>query len=204
MNDSTKSKILAIAHKLFAEYGFNGVSIRDLAKECDVNVSAINYHFKSKENLYIETVKESIGQTSEKVRAIYDNLKNPSIDELSMQVFDYFVSESEDLKTAFKLVMGQSNKNACIMPLSDDIVGYAGPPGGEYFAKCLMHEFPNTSQIDIDWAVRTLFTLIIHKSLVTCNESLMKSLCKKNITEDIIRNDITRLIKMIRQEFKGS
>jgi AcrR family transcriptional regulator len=49
---TTKERLLAAAEKLFAERGFEGVSVRDLAAEADVNVAAVNYHFQGKENLY--------------------------------------------------------------------------------------------------------------------------------------------------------
>ncbi|MFO7654826.1 MAG: TetR family transcriptional regulator [Candidatus Krumholzibacteriia bacterium] len=48
--------MLAAAERLFAERGFDGVSVRDLAAEADVNVAAVNYHFQGKENLYREVL----------------------------------------------------------------------------------------------------------------------------------------------------
>lgn len=48
----TKERLLDAAELMFAEHGFDGVSIRDLSAAADVNVAAVNYHFQSKENLY--------------------------------------------------------------------------------------------------------------------------------------------------------
>ena len=42
-----KHRILKEAMISFAEKGYNATSIRDLAKDAEVNVAAINYHFKS-------------------------------------------------------------------------------------------------------------------------------------------------------------
>lgn len=43
--------ILLAAEKLFAEEGFDGASIRTIAKEANVNIAMISYYFGSKEKL---------------------------------------------------------------------------------------------------------------------------------------------------------
>jgi AcrR family transcriptional regulator len=40
-----------VAEQLFAEQGFDGTSIRDIAQHAGVNLAMINYYFGSKENL---------------------------------------------------------------------------------------------------------------------------------------------------------
>lgn len=44
-------EILQVAEKLFAEEGFDGTSVRDIAKEANINVAMISYYFGSKEKL---------------------------------------------------------------------------------------------------------------------------------------------------------
>ena len=44
-------EILQAAEKLFAEEGFDGTSIRNIAKEANVNIAMISYYFGSKEKL---------------------------------------------------------------------------------------------------------------------------------------------------------
>jgi len=44
-------EILQVAEKLFAEEGFDGASIRTIAKEAGVNIAMISYYFGSKEKL---------------------------------------------------------------------------------------------------------------------------------------------------------
>ena len=48
---NTRSRILDVAEDLFGEQGFDRVSIRDITKQAQVNLAAINYHFGSKEDL---------------------------------------------------------------------------------------------------------------------------------------------------------
>lgn len=49
---NTKETILNTAEKLFAQKGFHNTSIRELTSEANVNISAINYHFGSKDKLF--------------------------------------------------------------------------------------------------------------------------------------------------------
>ncbi|RYE23036.1 MAG: TetR/AcrR family transcriptional regulator [Sphingobacteriales bacterium] len=46
-----QAHIIEVAQKLFATNGFAGTSVRDIAKEADVNVAMISYYFGSKEKL---------------------------------------------------------------------------------------------------------------------------------------------------------
>lgn len=49
---STRSRILLAAEAEFADHGFDGVSVRQIALRADVPVALINYHYGSKEGLY--------------------------------------------------------------------------------------------------------------------------------------------------------
>ncbi|MCE6987583.1 TetR/AcrR family transcriptional regulator [Dyadobacter sp. CY323] len=44
-------QIIEVGERLFAQKGFAGTSVRDIAQEADVNVSMISYYFGSKEKL---------------------------------------------------------------------------------------------------------------------------------------------------------
>ncbi len=49
---ATRARIVAAAEAEFADHGFDGVSVRQIALRADVPVALINYHFGSKEGLY--------------------------------------------------------------------------------------------------------------------------------------------------------
>jgi AcrR family transcriptional regulator len=57
--DETRQRILEAAGPLFAEHGFNATSVRTIIEHAGVNLSAVNYHFRSKEQLYVETVRHA-------------------------------------------------------------------------------------------------------------------------------------------------
>jgi len=64
-DNETRSRVLKAAAHLFAERGFNHVSIRDICEEAGSNVASVNYHFGDKLGLYREligTVAEEMNQ----------------------------------------------------------------------------------------------------------------------------------------------
>jgi AcrR family transcriptional regulator len=55
--EGTADRILKTAERLFAERGFNGVSVRTLAAAAGVNIASIGYHFRNKEGLLAEVYR---------------------------------------------------------------------------------------------------------------------------------------------------
>lgn len=52
-NSGPKLRLVEAAEKLFAENGFESVSVRDITKEAGANVAAVNYHFGSRDGLVV-------------------------------------------------------------------------------------------------------------------------------------------------------
>jgi AcrR family transcriptional regulator len=48
----TRTRLLDVAERLFAERGYSGVSLREVVQQADVNIAAVHYHFGSKEALF--------------------------------------------------------------------------------------------------------------------------------------------------------
>lgn len=55
---STRDRLIEAAGQLFAGRGYEETSIREIAEAAGANVAAINYHFRGKENLYREVIRE--------------------------------------------------------------------------------------------------------------------------------------------------
>lgn len=58
IEDPTREKLLDAAEKLFAEKGFDAVSVREITKAAGVNLGAINYHFGGKKDLYLSVFRQ--------------------------------------------------------------------------------------------------------------------------------------------------
>lgn len=59
---AVEQRILDVSEELFCQNGFDGTSIRDITTKANCNVSAVNYHFGGKENLYLATFKRHLGE----------------------------------------------------------------------------------------------------------------------------------------------
>lgn len=55
--EPTQTKLLGISVELFAEQGFSGVSMRDIARAASITPAAIYHHFANKEALYFAAME---------------------------------------------------------------------------------------------------------------------------------------------------
>jgi len=69
----TKQKILNVATDEFAKYGYDKLSMNNLAKKLDVNKATIYYHFKDKQSLYQEILTNLIHLKSKETEEIINN-----------------------------------------------------------------------------------------------------------------------------------
>ena len=57
--EDTSERIIAAAGAAFAERGFRGTTIRQITTRAGVNVAAVNYYFRDKEELYLRVLREA-------------------------------------------------------------------------------------------------------------------------------------------------
>src|SRR5512133_107184 len=70
---ATREALILAATNLFAEHGFDGVSVDRIAAESGVNKALINYHFGGKAGLYAEILHLVFGSISEGLRKIRES-----------------------------------------------------------------------------------------------------------------------------------
>ena len=100
----TKTKILEVANNLFAERGYGGTSIRDIAKEADVNLSAVNYHFTNKDNLYAQVFQMNHRWMEESIAQIGAD-ESLDMKEFTWKVFEFFSLNGAPLLNTFKIFL---------------------------------------------------------------------------------------------------
>ena len=59
-DQATRRRILDHAAALFAERGFEKVTVREICRDARANVAAVNYHFGGKRSLYLAVVESAI------------------------------------------------------------------------------------------------------------------------------------------------
>jgi len=54
-----RDRLIQAAGEIFGEQGYAGATVREITKQADVNLAAINYYFRDKEELYWEVLKHA-------------------------------------------------------------------------------------------------------------------------------------------------
>jgi AcrR family transcriptional regulator len=73
LDKSTEEKILSAGKKIFTQKGFNATKIRDIASEAGINLSLVNYYFRSKEKLFERIMTENVNTLFEMVGPVLNN-----------------------------------------------------------------------------------------------------------------------------------
>ncbi len=87
---NTKEKIFDVSIDLFSQYGYNGVSIRQIAKEVGIKESSIYNHYPSKESILESILNYYIEEMLKEEAPIMQSSEDLDLD------FDYFYKKGSD------------------------------------------------------------------------------------------------------------
>lgn len=91
MPTDIKTHLLTVAERLFAEKGYDAVSIRAVTQAAGVNVAAVNYHFGSKEELYLAMIRRHVVPMNEERGRRLDALEASGVPLSTEAVFGAFI-----------------------------------------------------------------------------------------------------------------
>lgn len=194
----TREKIIKAARVLFADLGYEGTSVREIAKTAEVNVASVNYYFSSKENLFLEIMRSGYRECAEDLKLLLEK-NNGHLENTLVDFLHHFLNNSHDLLSHFKMMMSSQHSHLLVSEGTED--SSFGPPGGMIISEVLKKESPNSMPQDIIWAMRTLFSHVTHLSLIhTCclrtNQNVAFS------TKDDLEKSIRRITRLVIQELK--
>jgi AcrR family transcriptional regulator len=192
----TRSRILAVSRDLFSQLGFDGTSIRAIASSAGTNIASINYHFKTKENLFWQVLAASFLEGESACREL--SQASVSLEEFALKVYDHFCLENTVIRNTMKLIMSER------LALPEDsefaqllAMNSFGPPGGKYFAAFITVEVgPNVPQEKIIWGVKTIFGTIVHWATV-CRSTHIQviSQTRPYLTPEQFREDVRHVVR---------
>src|SRR3954465_13108271 len=85
-------QIIETAERLFAERGFDGTSVRDIADEAGINVAMISYYFGSKEKLLHALFTYRAEGTTQVLEAMLQNKDLDPLQKVNVMI-DYFIDK---------------------------------------------------------------------------------------------------------------
>ena len=95
--------LMDTAERLFAERGYEAVSVRELATEAGVNVAMVSYYFGSKEGLFEKIIEEKIPRTRYALEELVHSDLTPW--EKMSQTIDIYVDKMLSTHTFSRVIM---------------------------------------------------------------------------------------------------
>jgi AcrR family transcriptional regulator len=197
----TKVKIIDAARVLFADRGFDGTSVRDIAKAADVNLAAINYHFKNKENLYLSIFMSDCENLETDISSLFE--EGITTSEFAWNLYELFIDRGDTLMNNFKLML-TSSVSVPTEYFKDD--ENFGPPGQETLLKVISQDVGDKVAVEAKlWAVHAIFTFVVHNGLMMSTSFMKERVARlKVLSPDAKKNSITALVRSVLNEIKNN
>ncbi|MBS1495879.1 MAG: TetR/AcrR family transcriptional regulator [Bacteroidetes bacterium] len=114
--------ILEKAEDLFAERGFDGATVRDIADSAGVNLAMISYYFGSKEKLMESLFKERMILMKLKVEALIENKTITPVQRIEILI-DNYIEKVIDKQPFYKIMLCEQviNKNTIVLKLIKEL-----------------------------------------------------------------------------------
>lgn len=168
----TKEHILNVAERLFAEDGFDAISVRAITQSAKVNLASINYHFGSKEGLIQAAFLRRVRPiNAERLRLLDDCEAGPAAPTLAEVVRAFVTPE-------FRLPGGEPGGDRLLLRF----IGRAYDAPGERLRQMFLEEFadlldrfgaaleralPGASSEEVMWRLHFVIGVLTHTLLTS-------------------------------------
>ncbi len=102
--------IIETAEQLFADTGFDGTSVRDIADKAGINVAMISYYFGSKEKLLEALFNYRSEDTILKLEEMLRNKEMQPLEKINMLI-DYYIEKFQKQNCFYKIMMREQVTN---------------------------------------------------------------------------------------------
>ena len=151
-HSGTAERILDAAEKLFADFGFDGVSLRQITREAGVRLALANYHFGPKLELFRAVVRRRAEALNAERFVLLENLPADAAIEQVLHAFTApFLERSQRGGPGWKnyaRVIAQITNSPRWTP---DILAVEFDPVARVFLAHIQKIFPHTHEENLHW-----------------------------------------------------
>ena len=178
---TTAEKILDAAEALFADSGYDAVSVRAITKRAGVELALVNYHFGSKSGLFSRVVERRAAEiNAERVRLLNEQTERSSVESIIDAFTRPFLEKSllgGGWKSYARLIAQVSNSprwTKLVMSTQFD-------PIAQTFVEHLRAVLPGSKIEDVYWGVHFLLGAVTFTFAETGRvDELSEGLCRSS------------------------
>ena len=164
--EKTKEDILRTAEVLFARQGYAETSLRQITDEAGVNVAAVNYHFRTKENLLVEILDRIVAPlNSSRLELLdeYESYGTPDVEQVltaflqpDLVLIQELRSRDPDLPRFVSRMYSEASE------LMTRVVGRQFAEVQDRFHTALGRAVPTASRADIAWRLHCIVGIVLY------------------------------------------
>lgn len=165
----TRTHILDVAERLFAEHGLDSVSIRDITTKAKASLGAINYHFGTKLGLIAAIFDRRLTPVTQARLAALDEVEknageNTPLAEDILRAFIGPAFDESDRSHTFRKLMGRclSEPN----PDIEEMLHAQFQTLAERFDSALLRAQPGLTREEIFWRMNFVIAALHHSLLI--------------------------------------
>ena len=150
--EDTRERLLDAALEQFADRGYYGASIAQIAGEVGLTKQALLYHFKRKEDLYSEVLRRISGRLQTGMRTKQDASKPPreQFEDMMLGLYQAAIDNPFDIKVMLRELIDDQRRDApesewhfkaalgAMVAMLDNIEGLSELPFAEKIARIYM------------------------------------------------------------------
>lgn len=153
---NTKQKIIEAASYLFGVQGFDGTSTREIGRRAGVNISSLNYHFKSKQNLMEEVASFACEEFKLRLKVLSENPELRTSSDFALSLYSVLLADGAKCLNDFKLFLDAKN----FPDLGPEPVGLTEMT---FFLKKELH--PRVPDSEYLWVNNVVLGFLVHTAI---------------------------------------
>lgn len=196
----TKLALIEAASGLFAERGFEVVSVREITGRAGANVASVKYHFGSRDGLIDAVVARMATPVNEERLRRLDELESRTIRGLLTAFFEPLLSQIQSSPLSEKLFVKLMGRVVGDRPYEfpEEVMGQFREVAGRY-VPAFMEACPGLTSEDVFWRIHFSFGVL---SNTLTHGDLLKKISEGKVGDEALSTTLNRVIDFCEAGFQ--